>query len=982
MGSAGDLFVNYPVYVPDIDNYVSPNCSYVNVEDLSPFICSLSLSILMLNIRSCKKNFDSFIANFYNCIKSFSCIIFTETWLSEERDKSFEIPGFYCCNLYRNHYGGGIKVYLKNCIKSKILENFTLCTHLFEMLTIELIYCGSKLLLSAIYHPPTSFSTKNIEFVDIFTSHLNGLLQLSLPLIIAGDMNLNLLNTSNNVYIDMFINNLFERNMRPMITRPTKVNLGNTITQFSLIDQIWISGNLISKNSFVVPIGITDHFPVCAVISGNFAESTRTLVKRRRFTIRAKETFNVLVSNVHISVISENVNDIYSKYHEQILQIYDTAFPITLMPIKLKQLAPWMSPRIKQCIRKKSKLYKQYLRGYINKVDYTIYKNRLLNVIRRSKALYYAKMFLENAKDSKMLWSAINGILNKNSNTVLRELMYNGVVLKGEALVDYANDYFVNIVATITTALPSSVGFACLSPPVLASCYFYPTDMNEVTRVIMNLKNKGSKLLDIHPTIIKSNTIIFSNHFMILYNLSLVKSVFPTLLKVARVSPCYKSGQQNIIDNYRPISSLPIFSKVFERLTLIRMESFISRENILTSCQFGFRKGCSTTHAVVKLLSHVVQAYHRKAYSACFFLDLRKAFDTVTHDLLIKKLEHYGFRGHCSEYLKSYYEGRQQYVHIDGYSSTTKMIRYGVPQGSILGPLCFSLYINDMPLSVEEEVILFADDAAFVIVSDTLAGLYQKIRKLFLDLTEYLNMNRLVPNSRKSKLMIFKSRPTTELPNFTFADEVIEWVSEFKYLGMTITNNLNYSKHIDTVSLKVSRMTGTFTCLKSFVPRNILIKLYYALVFPHLNNHVVIWGSAPPSHLRSLTVRINNLLRTILGVRWENGRPLMSNSELYKELNLLNLNSIFKINLYRLLRFLLDGKLPEFWQLLLANHETTHSYNTRNLRFRRPSIVCEIERRALSYQLIKMLDELPPDILEMNFETSLKQFKKYLLAGQ
>ena len=147
------------------------------------------------------------------------------------------------------------------------------------------------------------------------------------------------------------------------------------------------------------------------------------------------------------------------------------------------------------------------------------------------------------------------------------------------------------------------MGYTCLSPPVLASCFFHPTDTNEVTRVIMNLKNKGSKVLDIHPSILKNNISLFSNHFMLLYNLSLIKSVFPILLKIARVSPSFKSGQQNIIDNYRPISSLPIFSKIFEKLTLIRMESFIKREQILTSCQFGFRAGCSTTHAVMKLLT-------------------------------------------------------------------------------------------------------------------------------------------------------------------------------------------------------------------------------------------------------------------------------------------------------------------------------------------------------------------------------------------
>ena len=147
----------------------------------------------------------------------------------------------------------------------------------------------------------------------------------------------------------------------------------------------------------------------------------------------------------------------------------------------------------------------------------------------------------------------------------------------------------------------------------------------------------------------------------------------------------------------------------------------------------------------------------KKLFCACFFLDLKKAFDTVNHDLLIKKLEHYGFRGQCSEYLSSYFENRKQYVHIDGNSSSNKSIVNGVPQGSILGPLCFSLYINDMPLAVRVEVVLFADDAAFIITCPTLNGLYQKINELFSDLLRYLNMNKLIPNSSKSKLMMFRS---------------------------------------------------------------------------------------------------------------------------------------------------------------------------------------------------------------------------------
>ena len=507
------------------------------------------------------------------------------------------------------------------------------------------------------------------------------------------------------------------------------------------------------------------------------------------------------------------MNYIYGNYHKEVFKAYETAFPLVTGAFKDKQTSPWMSLRLKECIRKKAKLYKLYLRGVITKGVYAAFRNRLTNVIRRSKALYYSRQFYENAKHSKVVWAIINGILNKRTNSGWTQVLVNGTVLTGEALANYANNYFVSIANTLSNSLPGPPMFTCLAPPVMVSCYFRPASLSEVIKIIKNLSNKGSKLLDIHPLILKENIILFGNHFMVLYNISLEKVVFPDLLKIARVSPVHKSGEPDVIDNYRPISSLPQFSKIFERLTLDRMESFICRNNILTPCQFGFRRGRSTTLAVIKLVSHVIKAYHEKMYSACFFLDLRKAFDTVNHELLIKKLEHFGFRGQCSDYISSYYSNREQYVRVDGYNSFSEPVVSGVPQGSILGPLCFSLYINDLPLAVKEEVILFADDAAFVIISRTLAGLYEKIREMFSDLSRYLNMNKLIPNSGKSKLLMFKSRPTTDLPSFSFGGEEIEWITEYKYLGITLTSNLNYSKHINNVSLKISRIVGSLHLL-------------------------------------------------------------------------------------------------------------------------------------------------------------------------
>ena len=974
---------DYPEFIPDIDNFVKPNCQYLNVDCLSQYINGISMYILMVNIRSCSKNFDDFISVFCKYLSYFTCIIMTETWLTQDRDNIFSIQGFQCINLYRNNYGGGVKIYIKDNVETKILTDFTMLNELLEMLTIELLFQNHKLLLTAVYHPPTSFPAKNLEFVDLFTLYLSQMVRLKIPLIVAGDLNINLLNPNNNAYGDLFIKNLFEQGMKPLVTIPTKVNVGNVLTPFSIIDQIWVSECLESNHTLVIPVDITDHFPVISVIStfSNHALQI-TASKRRCLNPRRRETFKILLSNIHVNIIENDMNATYDNYVNKVFEGYNKALPIDSCTVKHKISPPWLTARLKECIKKKGKLYKAYLRGQIAKADYTSFRNRVTSLIRKSKSLYYAKVMVENAKNMKLLWSTINTIIKRKKSQVLTEIKVEGETLTGEILANYVNRYFINAAATVTVGIPQVQGFICFAMRTRNSCFFSPTHYDEVSKIIINLGNKGSKLLDIHPSILKENLVIFVVHFVILYNFSLIEEVFPDAMKIARVNPAYKSGPSDKIDNYRPISALPIFSKVFEKLTLNRMNSFIKKYNLLTPSQFGFRQGYSTTHAIIKLLSHVVQAFHRKMYSACFFLDLRKAFDTVDHKILLQKLEHYGFRGQCYRYLSSYYQNRKQYVHINGHNSPTMTIKTGVPQGSIIGPLCFSLFINDLPLAVEENTVLFADDAAFIVTAENLEGLFNKLRNLFSDIHGYLRINRLVPNASKSKLMMFTSRPTSNLPVLLFDGKEIEWVSEFKYLGLTISRNLNFSKHISNVSLNVSRITGSIINLRNILPIQILVKLYYALAFPHISNHIVVWGSAPACHLKNVSVRMNNMLRIILGIVRIGGRPTVSNSELYKRLGLLNLESIYRYNLFKLLRLLLDGKLPEFWSLLMSENMISHEYNTRQVRFRHPALACEVERRALPHQLVTLHESVSKNLLESNFNNSLKMYKKSLLESQ
>ena len=560
---------------------------------------------------------------------------------------------------------------------------------------------------------------------------------------------------------------------------------------------------------------------------------------------------------------------------------YDTAFPIIKKKLQTKAEAPWMTEKIRKCILKKNKLYKLYLKGRIEKMVYTAFRNKLTCIIRRVKALYYAKLFLENSSDPKKIWDILNGLINNGSKTVLEEIIVNNATIKGKRMVNYINDFFINIALSIRNGQPHLQLFRCLAPIIAVSCFSRPTNTVEMKKIIRQLKNKGNRLLDIHPLIIKDNIDAFADRLVILYNLSLEKCVFPDLLKIARVAPAFKSGDPGSIDNYRPISSLPVLSKLFERLTLNRMLSFIYDKEILSPNQFGFRKGCNVNQAVAKLTTHIIQAFHRKIYSACFFLDLRKAFDTVSHKLLLLKLFHYGFRGQCQNYLCSYFDNRKQYVYSGGIGSESGSVVCGVPQGSILGPICFSLFINDLPLAVKVDVVLFADDAAFVITCDTFHDLIDKIKALFSDLSNYLNMNQLVPNSSKSKLMFLKSRPLPNLPDICFNGEIMEWVKEYKYLGIKLTDSMSFSSHINNIATKVSQITGTFSNLRNIVPLYVLKKLYFAMVYPHLIAGIIVWGASPISHLRPLRVRINNLLRTMLGVTWDGGVPSRTTSEIF-----------------------------------------------------------------------------------------------------
>ena len=293
-------------------------------------------------------------------------------------------------------------------------------------------------------------------------------------------------------------------------------------------------------------------------------------------------------------------------------------------------------------------------------------------------------------------------------------------------------------------------------------------------------------------------------------NLSFYVGMFPSKLKVGKVSPLQKKGSCNNPSNYRPISILSVFSKIFEKLMHQRLYKFLESFEILYPLQFGFREKHSTSHALLSLTESIKQSIDSGKVGCGIFLDLQKAFDTVNHKILLDKLEHYGIRGNALKWFQSYLSGRTQYVTVNGHVSDPLPITCGVPQGSVLGPLLFLIYVNDLPnVSKVMQFYLFADDTSIYFDSDNLFNLQKIVNRELKKVRKWLEANRLALNIDKTNYVIFHS-PTNNV-RIKLGSKPISRVNSIKYLGVLIDSTLSWKPHIVELSKKLARTSGIFT---------------------------------------------------------------------------------------------------------------------------------------------------------------------------
>ena len=755
-----------------------------------------------------------------------------------------------------------------------------------------------------------------------------------------GDFNVDLIKYTSEANTGHFYDLLCSHSFRPLILQPTRV----TSRTSTLIDNIFINdvscyssgGNLTSSISdHFLQFAQTDIFETCS-----FKKKIKLARDFRYFSKRefAEELTNIDWSNKINEQVGTEIS--YQYFYSEIEQILNYTAPyrkLTQKEIKLEHM-PWITSGILKSMWVRDDLCKRRNkeRDPDIKSQFTVlfkrYRNTIVTLLRRSKENYYSSYFLQNQSDVKKTWDGIRNLINvsKKKTQIPTKIIYkNEEKVSDIDMAESLNDFFVNIGSSVEAKIPKSKTCytSYLKQSNNKSIFLTPCSVMELTTIIRNMKTSKS----CGPNSISTSLLIEFSDLLVhplssIINMSLMEGIFPSLNKEADICPIHKKNERTKCENYRPISLLPN-SKIFERIMYTRLDSFLNSSEIIYKYQFGFRKHYSTNHALLSIVEQIRNSLDKKMFTCGIFIDLEKAFDTVNHQILLSKLYHYGIRGVSNKWFHSY---RHQKVSLNGESSSRLPITYGVPQGSILGPLLFLIYINDMHHAMKFSTIYhFADDTNLLYSCKYFKTLRKSLNTDLALLYEWLCANRLSLNASKTEFIVF--RPLCHKANherliLKLHHSKLFESSKIKYLRLILDNKLSWKWHIAELSKKLSSAVGMLYKIRNFCPLPVLRSLYFSIFNSHLSYGLAVWGNAH----RSLISKIKSLQKRAI-------KCIASSNEVHKHINdmhynlkILTVEQQLQVQLSSLMWDYDHDTLPESLKAHFKRANLVHNYSTRS----------------------------------------------------
>ncbi len=912
----------------------------------------------------------------------FDCICLSETWLDNSiHSDDLNIPDYTLYRRDRNRHGGGVATYVSDCIPTT--RRLDLEHPDVECLWLECTVQSKRVLVATYYRPPG----QRVNAIDNFIEKLEESLNLALAcnpdlLLIMGDFNdrcraWNSDHADSELKLKLF--DLVQQNgLFQLIDEPTRC----TAATSSLLDLVITDAPAyIEKSGILPPIAELDHCIVhCSLTLHQTKQSPYT---REIWNYRATNFQDLNLALSQIPWNTENNADIdgqVERWSNLFLETCKLYVPVKKVIIRPHD-KPWMSPHIHKLIRLRNRAWKRFHRTS-NPVHEEIFKR-----IRR-----YTKLYINHAKNQyncwvndrlddphcppKDYWKLIKSTLGSKGPSNIPPLASNGrVISDAEEKSDVFNEFF----AEQSSLPPPPPGFTLpelVVPPFSLDSIL--TTEDEVLNVLKSLKvDKANGPDNISNRLLKETAHSIAKPLSELFNSSLASGTFPHQWKQANVVPVYKKNDKQNVTNYRPIALLACVSKVFERIVYNKLYAYCEQYNLLTWRNAGFKPMDSTVNQLIVLVHNIQEALDKGKDVCMVFLDISKAFDKVYHEGLLHKLQTFGITGSLLRWFHSYLSDRKQRVVLPGASSTWRATNAGVPQGSILGPILFLIYINDIVNNLESNPFLFADDTSLFEILDQPHEAISKINRDLHRINLWSEQWRVTFSAPKTHYMIFSKKIIKPIYQpLYFGGQQIQQIPQHKHIGLNFNEKLTWDDHIKAICSKAMQRVGILKRTSRLIPRKAKETVYSAFIRPLLEYASVIFDGC--------TKKLANSLERVqrqAALACTGAYQRTSHNSLLQELGWDTLATRRECHKLTYMYKIVNGLVPHYLQTLCT--QRVHERTTYNLRNRNNLIVPYTRTVSFSRSFIpssiRLWNNLQIDIRESqtlsSFKSTLRSLK-------
>ena len=908
-----------------------------------------------LNIRSLYRNIDELRVFLHN--NHIQILALNETLLDDSiSDNELNIQDYNLIRKDRNRNGGGVAVYIRDSISYDLINSAVLDS--LELILIRVRpKSATPFLFLSWYRPPDSKIAvmdqyeNALAFVDSFRSNV----------FLMGDVNCDIRKKFKSNVIKRYeaVNKLYSMEQVNTI-HYTRV----THNTKSLIDHMLTNAIDMVKSHGVISLGLSDHNLCYFILNFKSVQVSKTITYRNLKNMDL-EAFRSHLSNHpwHEIEAANSVDEAVRLWETFLMQTVDE-----LAPIRKKRVrnipAPWLKADIKNLMKKRDEL-KRKASKFKDEYNMNLYRkarNLVTKKIRFSKKAYFSKQLFNasNNTSGENVWKVLKPLLPSKSKSSDKGV---STAANGSSLANEFNKFFANVGSKLASKIPAMNRDSRKYHSITSSFQFKPITENCVIKTILGMSNKKSTGVDnismimikmAVPTIVPSLTHIF--------NRSLSERVFPSNWKRSKIIPIHKSGDKNSPNNYRPISILPSVSKILEKLVQVQLADYLKLYEILSPTQSGFRKSHSTISTLIKVTDDWLSAMDQGLYTGAVFIDLRKAFDTVDPHILLNKLSNIGVSANCLQWFTSYLTDRRISTLFDSSTSVESNIEYGVPQGSILGPLLFIIYIDDIVKQLNRcSVQLYADDTVIYFSHKDVSTIESVLNSELQSVFTWLCNSKLSLNCDKTVSMLFGSHKMLKRCNrlrLQVNGNAILHVESTKYLGMLLDPSLKWNLHIDKICTRISKLVRLLSRLRHTINSSNLKIVYNALILPIFDYGDVLYGTASSKYIDSLQKLQNRACRIILGVSPYSHMPVR---ELHARLGWKSLETRRCYHLNTMVFKALNELAPPYLKECFQFCERSYSLRSNgNLALPKPRT--DYCKRKFSYRGSLQFNSLPPHL--------------------